>query len=149
MSKLCQQRISRALNQEDTFAENLTDLDVWPMWITCVHCCDAHRRFSRWWMGNMNTPPNMFGVGQSIYLWSSKHPVDVWILKKDANPFTNVHIVQSLNHPALFMPWVVLKIFKWLSEYHVWIMLKLKCIICPEHSAAPAFHLCAIQSKQL
>lgn len=38
----------------------------------------------------MNISPNMFSVGSNIYLWSLKHPVDVWILtKKEANPFTS------------------------------------------------------------
>lgn len=46
MSELCQQSISQALNQDDTFTENPEDLDVWPMWLICVHCCDAHRGFT-------------------------------------------------------------------------------------------------------
>lgn len=28
----------------------------------------------------MSTTPKMFNVGSSIYLWGSKHAVDVWIL---------------------------------------------------------------------
>lgn len=60
-----------------------------------------------------------------------------------------IPIVQLLSCPALFMPRVVVKIFEWLSEYHVWITLKPKCIICTEHSAAATINLFTIQSKHL
>lgn len=116
--------------------------------------CDAHRVFFHldgWctWLflriGSM--------LERAFICGAQKHPVDVWILTKGANPLTScekeIPIVSSLSRCALFMPRVVVKIFKWLNEYHVWITLEHKCIICTGKSAATSIPLFISQSKHL
>ena len=47
----------------------------------------------------MSTTPNMLNVGSSIYLWGSKHPVDVWIFTKEkTSPFTSCRKKNPIVH---------------------------------------------------
>lgn len=41
----------------------------------------------------MSAAPNMLDVGSGIYLWRSKHPVDVWILTKKKEAI--LHLVEK------------------------------------------------------
>lgn len=51
-----------------------------------MYCCDAQRGFTLM-NGGQEYYSEYVGSGPSIYLWRSKHPVDVWILTKSKSVY--------------------------------------------------------------
>lgn len=125
MSRRCQQGISRALKQEDTFTENPEDFDVWPMWITCVmRFSNAHRRSHDGW-----------GTEIQLRMCSMLNQA---CIRGDPNIWLMFGSFEKSFGVIMRLPWdvylqcFVVKLVRRLNENHVWVTTRFWFLKCRE-----------------